>query len=847
MARAKVDTLLKEYRTKRDFSRTDEPDHADAPRGARGGNSLAFVVQKHDATRLHYDFRLEWDGVLKSWAVTRGPSYDPSEKRLAVRTEDHPLAYGDFEGTIPEKEYGGGTVMLWDRGNWEPVGDFDKGLKDGKLVFRLNGERLRGEWTLVRMRPKPGEKRENWLMIKHREEGYKTPRGDVLNKYTKSVASGRTMAGIARHGRGLSKSDLTSRRPKALREAANDKPAREKGAAKAMPRWREPQLATLVDDAPAGDEWLSEMKYDGYRVLIAVGKGQARVFTRNGKDWTDKFARIADAAAELDTRSALIDGEVVAFDANGRTDFSTLQAAIGNGGAMSCFVFDLLVDDGADITKQPLLERKERLRAIVGRGAGPLIYSDHVVGSAGKVLERLCVAGHEGIVAKRADSRYRSGRSKAWLKVKCTRRQEFVIGGYSPTDKKGRPFSSVLIGVMEKDKLVYKGRVGSFQGQSLSQLAPLIEARERKTSPFDKLPAEVKRDARFVRPDLVAEIEFAEFTADGHVRHGVFKGLREDKDASDVVMEGTGKRAMAEHEARNVIAGVKLTHPERVMFEEQGVTKADLAAHYERVAERLMPHVENRLISLVRCPDGRSGQCFFQRHESRGFPDELKRKEIEESSGGKDNYLYVTALSGVVAAVQMGTLEFHIWGSRIDRLDHPDRLVFDLDPDEGLGFEDVKQAAFDLRDRLARIGLQTVPLLTGGKGVHVIAPLERRREWQDVKAFARGFAEMVAGDDPQRYLAQASKAKRKGRIFIDWLRNERGATAIAPYSTRARKGGPVATPVSWAELADIEQASAFGIGDMAARLEIADPWSETGQWRQSITSAMLAEVGAEKE
>jgi bifunctional non-homologous end joining protein LigD len=399
---------------------------------------------------------------------------------------------------------------------------------------------------------------------------------------------------------------------------------------------------------------------------------------------------------------------------------------------------------------------------------------------------------------------------------------------------------------MQKDKLVYKGRVGSFQGQSLSQLAPLIEARARKTSPFYKLPAEVKRDARFVRPDLVAEIEFAEFTADGHVRHGVFKGLREDKDAAEVVMEGTGKRAMAEHEARNVIAGVKLTHPERVMFEEQGVTKADLAAHYERVAARLMPHIENRLISLVRCPAGRSGQCFFQRHESRGFPDELKRKEIEESSGGKDNYLYVTALSGVVAAVQMGTLEFHIWGSRIDRLDHPDRLVFDLDPDEGLGFEDVKQAAFDLRDRLAKIGLQTVPLLTGGKGVHVIAPLERRREWEDVKAFARGFAELVAGDNPQRYLAQASKAKRKGRIFIDWLRNERGATAIAPYSTRARKGGPVATPVSWAELADIARASAFGIGDMAARLETADPWSETGQWRQSITSAMLAEVGVDE-
>lgn len=851
MAQGQVDTLLKEYRSKRDFSRTEEPDHT--ARRAKGKQApLAFVVHKHDATRLHYDFRLEWEGVLKSWAVTRGPSYDPSEKRLAVRTEDHPLAYGDFEGTIPEDQYGGGTVMLWDRGNWESVGDFEEGLKSGKLVFRLNGERLKGEWTLVRMRGKPKEKRENWLLIKHHEDDEKPPRGDVLKKYTKSVASERTMAAIASAGRLLSKADLSkSKQPQALRKAAEGKAEKkppEPKKTKAAPKWREPQLATLVGDAPDGDDWLSEMKYDGYRVLISVGRGGARVYTRNGKDWTDKFPQIAEAAAALDTDGALIDGEAVAFDRNGKTDFSTLQSALSNGGDISCFVFDLIVDDGASIADKPLVERKERLQKLIGGTTGPLIYSDHVHGSAAHVLERLCDSGHEGIIAKRGDSRYRSGRGRTWLKVKCTRRQEFVIGGYSRTDKKGRPFSSVLVGVMEDDKLVYKGRVGSFQGDTLDMLAPKLKSRERKTSPFGELPASVKRDAVFVRPDLVAEIEFAEFTADGHVRHGVFKGLREDKEAGDVVMESPGGSGESKaHEERNVIAGVKLTHPDRVMFDEQGVTKADLAAHYERVAERMLPHVQGRLLSLVRCPDGRNGQCFYQKHESRGFPSEIKRMEIAESDGKRDNYLYVDDVAGIVAAVQMGTLEFHIWGSRADRLENRDRLVFDLDPDEGLTFADVREAAFDLQDRLEALGLKTVPLLTGGKGIHVIAPLERRREWADVKAFARGFSEAIAADEPERYVSQASKAKRKGRIFIDWLRNERGATAVAPYSTRARKGGPVATPVSWQELRKVEAANVFSIEDMAERLKARDPWADAEKWRQSVTAEMLRKVGAAKD
>lgn len=840
MAKPAVDTLLREYRAKRDFSKTAEPDDRPAPKAA--GEGLAFVVQKHDATRLHYDFRLEWAGVLKSWAVTRGPSYDPAEKRLAVRTEDHPLAYGAFEGTIPEKEYGGGTVMLWDRGSWEPVGDFESGLQEGKIVFRLDGERLKGEWTLVRMKPRAGEKRENWLMIKHREEGFAPPRGDVLNKFTKSVASGRTMAQIAKGGRGLAKSDLRAKRPEGGLTGKVDPPSRKVSKELPVPRWREVQLATLVADAPEGGQWLAEMKYDGYRALIAVAGEKARIYTRNGLDWTDKFPGIAAAAAALGVGSALIDGEIVAFDRNGKTDFSTLQKAIKAGGKdLSCFVFDLLELDGKDLTRLPLIERKAKLEALIGAGSEPLLFSTHVLGKADQVFRQVCSAGHEGIVAKRADDPYISGRGRSWLKIKCTKRQEFIVGGYAPSDKRGRTVRSLLIGVMEDGELVYKGRVGAFEGDTLAEVEALVATRIRKSSPFASVPREMARGAVYLVPDIVIEVDMAEFTADGVVRHGVVRGIRGDKPAKDVVLEIPKETAM-QHETRDIFAGVKLSNPQKVLFGEQGVTKADLAAHYERVAKRILPHVTRRLLSLVRCPDGEGGQCFFQKHDSRGFPDELKRMEIAESDGKRDNYLYAEDLSALIAGVQMGTLEFHIWGSRIDDIEKPDRLVFDLDPDEGLGFADVRAAAFDLRDRLEKIGLKTVPLVTGGKGVHVIAPIAPRVEWPQVKEFARGFAKMLEDEAPDRYVANMSKAKRKGRIFVDYLRNERGSTAICPYSTRRRKGAPVATPVSWDELKGLEAANSFHIGDMEKRLAQADPWKAADGWKQSITGEIMASV-----
>lgn len=842
---SKADTLLDEYRGKRDFSLTPEPQAERAERAK--GEKLSFVVQKHDATRLHFDFRLEWNGVLLSWAVTRGPSLDTSEKRLAVRTEDHPLAYGEFEGVIPPKQYGGGTVMLWDRGHWEPENDPEEGLRQGKLGFTLHGERMKGSWALVRMKPRKGEKRENWLMIKHKDE-VATARGDITRKFMKSVASDRTMNQIAKVGRELAASDLEGKPKESTRKKAAAPPkkvAAQKAPKAKMPAWREPQLATLVSEAPEGKEWLSELKYDGYRTLIAIAGGKAHIFTRNGKDWTDKFPGIAEAAAALDTDGTLIDGEIVAFDSKGGTDFSTLQAAIKQGGDMSCFVFDLLMEGGEEVTGLPLTERKERLEKIVGRGQGALVYSDHVQGSAETVFSEICRAGHEGIIAKRADAPYRSGRGRDWLKVKCTRRQEFVIGGISPSDKTGRPFSSILIGVQEEGKFVYKGRVGSFAADTLEELAEALAGRERKTSPFAGLPREASRGARFVTPDLVVEVDFAEFTSEGYVRHGVVKGIRADKESSEVVLEDAGAQSMTEHETRDRIAGVKLSSPDKVLFEGQGLTKADLAAHYERVAERMLPLVEGRLVSLVRCPEGEGGQCFFQRHDNKGMPAAMKRQEIAEKDGGKASYLRLDTLSSLIAGVQMGTLEFHIWGSRGDKLEKPDRLVFDLDPDEGLDFEDLKQAAFDIRDSLSKLGLETVPLVTGGKGVHVIAPLTRRAEWPEVKGFSRAFAQLLSREEPDRYVAQASKAKRKGRIFVDWLRNERGATAVAPYSTRSREGAPVAVPVSWGELKTLKAANQFRIGDMEKRLKAADPWAESTKWRQSITAKMLQAVDAE--
>ncbi|WP_174803502.1 DNA ligase D [Martelella limonii] len=804
---------LADYETKRDFSQTTEPKRGRRRRSKAG--KLTFVVQKHAARRLHYDFRLEWDGVLLSWAVTRGPSDDPGEKRLAVRTEDHPLDYADFEGTIPKGQYGGGTVMVWDTGSWEPLHDPEEGLRAGKLHFRLHGARMQGGFALVRMRGR--EKRENWLLIKERDEQASDEPDRLTDTYQLSAATGRSFEEIeAGHHVWKRKTKKPGEKPEAAK--AEKKTARPK-----FPAFRKPQLATLYDEAPEGVDWIHETKFDGYRCIAAISEGAAKLYTRSGKDWTERYGALADAFEALGDESLLIDGEIMAANVKkGASAFSALQLALKSGGELVFYAFDILERGGKSLTALPLSERKQQLEEALSPldlDAGPVRLSTYVEGDGGDILEKICAAGGEGIVSKKADAPYRHARTSAWRKIKCTRRQEFVIGGYSPSDKKGRPFASLLVGQYDDAGVFcYRGRVGTgFNEAVLDDLGARLQKLARKTTPFAEVPGEIARDARWVTPKLAAEIDFAEFTADGHIRHGAFLGLRDDKEAGAVRQEKPKKTG------DETIAGIAITHPERQLFGKAGITKADVARHYALVGKRMLEIAGKRPVSLYRCPSGIDGESFFQKHAGKGFPDEMTRIDIEEKDGDTGEYLYVASPAAFVAAAQMGTIEFHGWGASADRIEAPDRLIFDLDPDEGLGFAETKKAAFEMRDVLEEIGLLSTAMVTGGKGIHVIVPLKRTVSWETLKAFARTFAHMLAEEAPDRYIATMSKAKRRNRIFIDWLRNERGATAILPYSLRARPNAPVATPVTWEELKALKSASGFTIGDMEARLKAKDP------------------------
>ena len=818
------ETPLATYNAKRDFAKTAEP--AGRP-GRTAGNS--FMVQKHAASRLHWDFRLELDGVLLSWAVTRPPSTDPKVKRLAVRTEDHPLDYATFEGTIPKGEYGGGTVMLWDRGTWTNEIDPREGLKKGKFHFTLTGERMKGEWVLIRL--KPEGKAENWLLGKIKDE-YAT---GVDLDFDASIATGRSMAAIAA-GEAVAAPRASGRGPgdeAARRTSASRTPSAKSSGKRAggkPPAFREPQLATLVDRPPTGSDWLHETKYDGYRALVAVGGGTAVAYSRSGLDWTTRFGTVPAACAALPCRSALIDGEIVALDAAGKPNFSTLQAALKDGGPLLYFAFDLLELDGEDLADRPLVERKAKLAALLDGAAAPLHYSEHIRGGGEAMFTALCANGYEGVVSKRADGKSRPGRSGSWLKAKCTHRQEFVIGGWSKSDK-GRGFASLLLGVQEAGGLRYAGRVGTgFDDRTLEALTARLATLKADRSPFaGKLDAAARRGATFVRPELVAEVAFAEFTADGSVRHASFLGLREDKAAADVVEEVAGSsdsvRKTGDDGAEKATAapvpdrhGVRVTSPERVVFPELGLTKGALVDYYAVVAEAMLRELAGRPISLVRCPQGRAKTCFFQKHDSGMFSDQVHHADIAESDGKTEPYLYVGNAEGLLNCVQMGTIEFHGWGSRVADIERPDRLVIDLDPDEGLDFAVVKTAALVVRDRLKSRGLDSFPMLTGGKGVHVVAPLIPDAEWPAVKAWCRAFAESLEAEAPTAFVANMSKAKRKGRIFVDWLRNQRGATAVLPYSVRARAGAGVAVPITWEQLAATVAGNAYSAADPAAVL-----------------------------
>ncbi|HEX6376537.1 MAG TPA: DNA ligase D [Allosphingosinicella sp.] len=854
-ARTKPADPLATYNRKRDFAKTAEP--AGKVEAARKPHAPAlFMVQKHDATRLHYDLRLELDGVMKSWAVPNGPSLNPADKRLAVRTEDHPMSYATFEGTIPKGEYGGGTVMLWDWGTWtpDPRKDPRKTLEEGHLHFTLDGHRMKGEWVMFRLKPKGREKAESWMLKKVTDEQAGGSMG-LTERYLTSIKTGRSMQEIAagkkakelkgwknpprarlgegdhvKHGGGVFAQPSSATPPP--RSARSPSPSKARGGSK-MPAFREPQKATLVDHVPSGSGWIHEMKYDGYRCLVGIGGGKAKVYTRSGLDWSDKFPEIAAAAAELEVGSALLDGEIVALDDKGNTGFSALQQAISEGGrGLTLFLFDALEIDGENLTRLPTIERKNRLASLLGEGRPPVIlFAEHIVGHGEKLFDAMCGAGQEGIISKRADAPYRGGRTKSWLKIKCTYRQEFVILGWSESDKKGRGFRALLLGVNEDGKLRYAGKVGTGFSNQVQQ--DLLERFEKLSSakPSAAVPRADARGAHWVKPRLVAEVAFAEFTADGVVRHASFLGLRGDKKPDEVIEETPQPVGRAAVEPAD---DVKITNPERILFADAGVTKRELVEYYRTVGPAMMEWAARRPLSLVRCPQGRSSKCFFQKHNTGSFGPHVHQIPIEEKKGQIEDYVYVEDTAGIVACTQMGTIEFHGWGSKTDDVEKPDRLVFDIDPDEGLDFAQVKRTARDLHRHLADMGLQSFPMTTGGKGLHVVVPLKPQAGWAEVKDFAQRFAIALATAEPERFTANLAKAKRKGRIFLDYLRNQRGATAILPYSARARERAPVAAPISWDELDDLRSGAPFTVRDGDLLLERASGralqgWGEASQ------------------
>ena len=855
MAALAGDTKLKAYRAKRDFAVSAEPrGEADTPASKR----LRFVIQKHAARRLHYDLRLELDGVFKSWAVTRGPSLDPHDKRLAVEVEDHPLDYGDFEGTIPRGEYGGGTVQLWDRGYWHVDGDMpaQEALAKGDLKFVLAGQRLQGGWVLVRMKhDRTGGKRTNWLLIKHHDKYAHEGDHDAVLAEDRSVASGRDMAAIAA-GRG--------REPKPFMRAGEGKApvkAAKAAAADAMPHFVEPQLCDPVERPPAGPGWAHEIKFDGYRMQLRVQDGHATLKTRTGLDWTGRFGAIAKAAAKLP--DALIDGEIVALTENGAPDFAALQAALSeqNTDDLVYFAFDLLFDGTTDVRKLALSERKAKLKALLdGYGAADLRFVDHFETAGDAVLQSACRLSLEGIVSKKLDAPYRSGRSGSWTKAKCRAGHEVVIGGWTTTNGK---FRSLLAGVYRGKHFVYVGRVGTGYGESVVQrLLPRLQAVKTGTSPFTGEGApRAEAGVFWTKPELAAEIEFAGWTGSGMVRQAAFKGLREDKPASDITVEkpvppedatlpNPAKPAARAKSAKtasrgaddNVVMGVPISRPDKALWPDAGdgepVTKLDLARYLEAVGPWMLRHIKGRPCSIVRAPDGFAGNQFFQRHAMAGASNLL---ELVQVSGDRKPYLEVDRVEGLAALAQIAALELHPWNNQPGQPEMPGRLIFDLDPGPDVAFDAVIAAARDLRDRLDDLGLVSFCKTTGGKGLHVVTPLALEKTkggWPDAKSFAHDVCDRMAADNPALYVVNMSKKLRAGRIYLDYLRNDRTATAVAPLSPRARAGATVSMPLTWSQVKSGLDPKRFTVRSVPALLAKSAAWADYCQGERSLAKAL---------
>jgi bifunctional non-homologous end joining protein LigD len=889
---------LEVYRKKRKFGVTPEPRGRAAK--ARGkGTGLRFVVQKHAARRLHYDFRLELDGVMKSWAVTRGPSLIPGEKRLAVHVEDHPIEYNTFEGTIPQGEYGGGTVMIWDRGRWYPEGDVHKAYAKGHLDFTLEGEKLSGRWHLVRMNKRRGESKEPWLLIKARDDAARAPGDpDILEDQPLSVASGRSLDEIA-EGKGRKrvwhsnrsvadnvkagaaipppKGEGGSRRlpgggeaqplrrprdPHAVAGRSTSPLQGEVGREAPLPDFIPPSLATLREEAPSGEGWVHEIKFDGYRMQARLDRGKARLLTRKGLDWTEKFPNVAAAVARLPARSALIDGEIVVEDDHGISSFSALQAALKEHAedVFVYYVFDLLYRDGRELCDLPLTERKAALERLVGKSQrGTIRLSEHLSDAGKKVLEHACAMGLEGIVSKRADTPYRSGRTDAFIKTKCANDQELVVGGFSPSTALTNAIGALVVGYYDGGRLVYAGRVGTGYTRAVArELWNRLRAIERDKPPFDAIPREEarRRAVRWVEPTTVIETELRGWTADGLVRQAAFKGVREDKPAREVVREEPQDKPVPRERVRGAAAqrsvparraeatkprlrpedtgagSVRFTHPERVYWPDVGVTKRELADYYASVWRFMAPHVVDRPLALVRCPDGTAGECFFQKHASAGLSEQYLKTVIDKN---KRQIIAIEDLDGLLSLVQAGVLEVHVRGSRIDRLDLCDRIVFDMDPGPGIAWREVIGAARDVRERLAGLDLTSFVKLTGGKGLHVVLPIAGV-DWDSAKEFAQALALAMAADEPERYVVKITKSLRTKKILVDYFRNSLEQTSVAAYSSRAREGAPVSVPVTWEELSRTKAGNQYTVRNLGKRLAglKADPWEDLPRVKQKL-------------
>ncbi len=879
---AAVNAQLALYRDMRDFSTTTEP--RGKSKGSPPLDALPFVIQKHAATRLHYDFRLGWHGVLKSWAVAKGPSYVVADKRLAVQVEDHPMEYGGFEGTIPKGQYGGGTVMLWDTGTWEPVGDADEGLRTGRLKFILHGQKLKGHWMLVRMGGRAAqESKPNWLLIKEHDEYERSANAHaIVDEAPNSVVTQRDLTAIdsdadhvwdsrtglaaderAKQERSQQK---TSSKPKKVAAPKKTKRITVPDGAKSekLPAFVLPQLASVADRPPQSLDWLHELKLDGYRMQARIQDGDVQLLTRSGLDWTNRMGTLATALKTLPAGTALLDGEVVALDERGISSFAALQAAFQKGATHTLYyyVFDLLHLDGYSLRSLPLLDRKEMLARLIGGLDDSIRVSDHVRDAKGAIYDEACRHGAEGVVSKRSDSVYTSGRSASWLKAKCGLRQEFVIGGFT-LQKNGKSLGALLLGYYQDGKLIYAGRTGTgFTQQSQMQIRERLEPIRTTANPFLAVGTAERRGAHWVKAQLVAEVAFSTWTADNLVRQAAFKGLREDKPAKDVVRENvlvdtpTPASKMPAQKSGRRTAPIsyaspsslpRLTHPDKVLDKESGLTKQQLAAYYAEVADHMLPHIADRPLSLVRCPSGTAAKCFFQKHANQGLPAGLGSVDIADRKGGKpEPYIVLSEARLIPELAQLNVLELHPWGAPASDFEHPDRIIFDLDPDASIDWRTLANAALAVRARLKKLGLESFLKSTGGKGLHIVAPIEPDHDWPAIKTFAHRCVLAMETEEPKLYITKMTKAARSGRIYLDYLRNERGATAVAPYSPRSRSGVPVSVPMAWNELREsaAPRCLAANIADWRKRLK-RDLWSGMVKTRQRLTAKAIATVSSD--